>query len=217
MDLLGAEPAASRKSASHGEAGYERRTRDAYFTEPWVTRALIEAVEFAPPGRTRPQTMIWEPACGDGRMAERLREAGYEVVASDIAYYGYGAGAIDFLDPASAEASRTLACDAIVTNPPFNQAILFIGRALQLMEPRLGKVAILQRHEFDAPVSHHPLFAWPFAAKLVLHKRPKWSDDETASPRFPYAWFVWDWRQVGEPVLRYLPDPDKRSFAGRLL
>ncbi len=38
-----------RKSASHGEAGYARRPLDAYFTEPWVTRALIAAVDFQLP------------------------------------------------------------------------------------------------------------------------------------------------------------------------
>lgn len=212
-----------RKSASHGEAGYARRPHDAYFTEPWVTRALVAAVEFAPSGRTRAQTVIWEPACGDGRMAEPLKAAGYQVVASDIGGWGYGAPGIDFLDPASADASSALACDAIVTNPPFDQAVLFIGRALQLMQKRGGKVAMLQRHEFDAPASHHPLFRPPFAAKLVLHKRPAWSDDDPkgpgASPRFPYAWYVWDWRLAGiRPILRYLPDPDAAPAAiGALL
>lgn len=211
------DAAAARKSASHGEAGYARRPRDAYFTEPWVTRALVAAADLAPPGRARGDTVIWEPACGDGRMAEPLKAAGYQIVASDIAYYGYGVRAVDFLDPASAVASSALACDAIVTNPPFDRAVEFIVRALRLMEPRRGKVAILQRHEFDAPVSHHPLFAWPFAAKLVLHKRPRWADDDTASPRFPYAWYLWDWRHAGQPVLDYLPDPDRPAVVGRLL
>ncbi len=46
-DLLNptAERQPERKSASHGEAGYKRADRDWYPTEPWVTRALIGAVE----------------------------------------------------------------------------------------------------------------------------------------------------------------------------
>jgi hypothetical protein len=69
-------------------------------------------------------------------------------------------------------------------------------------------VAMLQRHEFDAPISNHPLFKPPFVAKLVLPRRPRWIDGaQAASPRFPYAWYVWDWQQyVFEPVLKYLPD-----------
>jgi len=209
-----------RKSESHGEAGYARRPHDAYFTEPWVTRALLAAVDLGAPGVARAHTVVWEPACGDGRMARPIEEAGYQVCASDIGDWGYGARHVDFLDPASATASDALACIAIVTNPPFDQAVLFIGRALQLMQPVGGKVALLQRHEFDAPVSHHALFAPPFAAKLVLPRRPTWSDEpETASPRFPYAWYLWDWRYRGPPVLRWLPDPDmpEEDAGGRLL
>jgi hypothetical protein len=83
----------SRKSASHGEAGYARRPHDAYFTEPWVARALLAAVDL---GARR--TVVWEPACGDGRMARPLAEAGYRVKASDIAEWGFGTQGVDFLD-----------------------------------------------------------------------------------------------------------------------
>lgn len=217
-DLLGAEPAAKpeRKSASHGEAGYARRPADAYFTEPWVTRALLAAVDFSP-DRRRGATVIWEPACGDGRMAREIEAAGYRLVASDLNAWGYGHSGVDFLSTDSQWGSLA---DAIVTNPPFNQAVLFAARALQLTEPRCGQVALLQRHEWDAALERHPLFNRPpFAAKLVLHKRPLWSDDPaTASPRFPHAWYLWDWRHSGPAVLRYLPDPDAAPKAlGTLL
>jgi hypothetical protein len=190
-----------RKSASHGEAGYERLDRDAYFTPKWVTEALLAAFPegyFGSP--------VWEPACGDGRMAEVLFEAGYCVCYSDIHEYGYGAQyfkRLDFLrDPAP-----NSKFEAVITNPPFGTtARLFIQRALEVVKPQAGKVAMLQRHEFDAPATNHPLFAWPFAAKLVLPRRPKWSDEDKASPRFPYAWYLWDWRHQDAPVLRYLPD-----------
>src|SRR5690242_1329414 len=92
-----------RKSASHGEAGYARRERDAYFTEPWVTRALLDAVLLTrPPSWSSPsQCTVWEPACGDGRMARVIAERGYPVVATDIADWGYGRPGVDFLDPLS--------------------------------------------------------------------------------------------------------------------
>lgn len=215
-DLLAGETAKPRKSASHGEAGYERAARDFYPTEPWVTRALCQAVEFDNRG------LLWEPACGDGRMSKVLEKWHAAVVSSDIGDYGYGETGRDFLDPSTSAWLQNLRAGpiaAIVTNPPFNLAVQFILRGLELTHPSQGKVAILQRHEFDAPVSNHPLFQAPnpFAAKLVLPRRPRWSDSDKASPRFPYAWYLWDWQHRGEPVLRFLPDPDKPAAAGRLL
>lgn len=205
-----------RKSASHGEAGYERADRDFYPTEPWVTRALCRAVDFRHQIVRQPATghWIWEPAVGDGRMADELRRQGYQVFGSDIHDYGWpGWKCLDFRNEDCSERPRP--CVAIVTNPPFDLAIQFIMRAVELTEPARGKVAILQRHEFDAPAKNHPLFKppYPFAAKLILHKRPRWSDEDKASPRFPYAWFCWDHRHQGPPILRYLPDPDRPAKA----
>jgi hypothetical protein len=88
---------------------------------------------------------------------------------------------------------------------------------LDLVRPARGKVALLQRHEWDAPASNRPLFEPPFAAKLILHKRPRWSTEDKASPRFPYAWYLWDYQHESEPVIRWLADPDKPAPTGRLL
>lgn len=214
--MKGEEPIKTRKAATLGEAGYERKERDFYPTEPWVTRALCHAVDFSGDPRKAGYRHVWEPACGDGRMAKVLDEAGYWVSATDIADYGYG-GLHDFLGKKPRGIGEAGYVAAIVTNPPFDLAREFIARALELTKEQKGKVAILQRHEFDAPKSNHPLFDPPFAAKLVLHKRPRWSEADKASPRFPYAWYLWDWRHQGPPILRYLPDPDNAQPTERLL
>jgi len=209
-----------RKSASHGEAGYERAERDFYPTEPWVTRALLAAVDLRMPENLPYDDLVWEPACGDGRMASVLKAAGYNVMASDIHDYGWPhTKLIDFLRD---DEWSGVPVAAIVTNPPFDQATPFILRALALVKAQCGKVAMVQRHEFDAPRSRHPLFAWPFAQKLVLHKRPKWVEQQSpgneTGARFPFAWYVWDFAHQGPPILRYLPDPDKPAKAvGELL
>jgi hypothetical protein len=214
-DLLGAETAPLRKSASHGEAGYERKARDFYPTEPWVTEALCRDVEFDNRG------ILWEPACGDGRMAKVLDRWHAAVIASDIADYGYGEPGHDFLSIGAVHwlgETHAGRIAAIVTNPPFDLAVQFIQRALELTKASQGKVAILQRHEFDAPASNRPLFRSPFAAKLILHKRPRWVDGpDAASPRFPYAWYLWDWAHQGPPELRWLADPEASPASGRLL
>jgi hypothetical protein len=51
------------------ETGYARVEPDLYPTPPWVVAALAEHVDLR--GLT-----VWEPACGDGRMVEVLRQQG---------------------------------------------------------------------------------------------------------------------------------------------
>lgn len=220
VPLLEPNDAPRRRSASHGEAGYARNARDAYFTEPWVTRALLAAVWLGDTPRFD-EVLVWEPACGDGRMAREIAAAGYDIVASDIHDYGFSAPCLDFLDteawPEWLRGATLRSVAAIVTNPPFDLAGAFVRQALRFTRDAGGKVAMLQRHEFDAPKSNWPLFAPPFAAKLILPRRPRWATEDKASPRFPYAWYLWDWRHRGEPVIRWLPDPDKPPAGGALL
>jgi hypothetical protein len=65
-------------------------------TPPWATRALIERV--FPILGVRDLASVWEPACGEGHMAEVLREFFAEVTATDVFDYGYGDAEHDFLD-----------------------------------------------------------------------------------------------------------------------
>jgi hypothetical protein len=188
-----------RKSASHGEAGYPRAAFDAYFTPQWCTELLCRAVRFGP--ETGP-TWIWEPACGNGAMVDVLRCAGYWVDGSDLTDHGFGETGVDFL---TAKPEQEYA--AIVTNPPFGTlARQFVVRALEIVKPQMGMVAVLQRHEFDAPKTNWPLFKYPYAMKLILPRRPKWSSEDKASPRFPFAWYVFDYRWTGEPGTRWLEE-----------
>jgi hypothetical protein len=79
----------------------------------------------AGPGPHLPEIngVIWEPACGGGKMVAALREAGFDVIGSDIA------DGVDFLHHAP---PKTGIC-AIITNPPYLLAREFIERALHLM------------------------------------------------------------------------------------
>jgi len=62
---------------SQRESGYQRKLLDEYETPAWVTLALIPHLpEFI--GK------IWEPACSSGKMVAALRQAGFDVVGSDI-------------------------------------------------------------------------------------------------------------------------------------
>jgi len=59
------------------------RRDDLYPTHPGAVRALLAVEKLA-----RPPDRIWEPCAGRGAIADVLRAAGHEVVASDLVDYG---------------------------------------------------------------------------------------------------------------------------------
>ena len=87
----------------------DRSKTDFYPTPNEVTQALLNFLNIEE-GAT-----IWEPACGDGKMAKVLLSNGkYNIVASDLYDMGYGTAGIDFLS-----ATKPKGLDWIITNPPF--------------------------------------------------------------------------------------------------
>jgi hypothetical protein len=176
-----------------GHSGYERTAYDAYWTPRWCTEWLCEAVRF--------RGLIWEPAVGRGDIADVLTDRGYKVMISDIHDHGPNPVIADFLK-ADAPFDGLL---SIITNPPYAEAGQFARKALELTQRSGGMVAMLLRNEFDCAKSRCDLFdREPFSKKLVLTKRPTWSDERKASPRHNFAWFIWDWHHVGPATIRYL-------------
>lgn len=87
-----------------------RNTNDYYPTPPPVLDALF--------ARWRPTaTVVWDPCAGDGRIGDRLRPMGFQMVESDIAQ------GVDFF---AAERAAGL---CLVTNPPFKRIRDFIDHA----------------------------------------------------------------------------------------
>ena len=67
----------------------EREADDYYATDPIAIDKLL-SVE-------KPNTNIWECACGAGHLSERLKQHGYSVYSTDIVERGYCDKLIDFL------------------------------------------------------------------------------------------------------------------------
>lgn len=166
---------------------YRRIAGDNYATPSWVTKALLDAEDFGAP--------IWECAPGDGHMVRALSDH-YSVVAAPPE--------TDFLAAETPEQVR-----AIVTNPPYALAPQFCRRALQLMRPRHGKVAMLLPFAFDCASGRRDLFAdcAAFKTKWVLTKRIRWANivQKKAGPSMNHCWMVWDWKNRAAPTIGYLP------------
>ena len=172
---------------SQRDSGYARVAFDQYETPEWATRALLPHLA--------PNSVIWEPACGSGKMA-RVLDAKF---TSDIQTGD------DFLDATLLRRWSLLQYNAIVTNPPYASATAFIERALALTERNAGLVAMLLRTDFDHAKSRRHLFAEhpAFMKKVVLTKRIQWFEDSKSSPSFNHAWFIWSWANQGAPELAY--------------
>jgi hypothetical protein len=194
------------------EMNYLRVERDFYPTPSWVTAALVDLIDIK-------SKHAWEPACGDGRMAEPLKAAGAQVFSTDIEDRGYAAfdGVLDFLS----DQDPGLNFDAIITNPPWGPrgelAKAFIEIGLHRM--RDGFLALLLPVDFDSAKTRTRLFGSSpqFVGKVVLTRRIKWFEDPLKPKKQPKensAWFLWgniDLRTRPIPVIRYAPQ-EHQSF-----
>lgn len=72
----------------------ERREGDYYPTPDWVVDALLDNCN----NDYRFHGNVWECACGDGRLAERIKAKCpfAEVYSSDLYNRGYGESGVDF-------------------------------------------------------------------------------------------------------------------------
>lgn len=127
--------------SSIGTASKEARGLELYETPPVAVRALITAYPqfFGVPRR------LWDPACGPGALVSELEDAGHNVFGSDLADYEsrWRASPLntpewgrDFYSWTREEAHVRAGAEAIVMNPPYSQADLFVFHALDLV-PRV--------------------------------------------------------------------------------
>lgn len=185
---------------------------DYFPTAPWATRALFECV--LPQIGVRKIESAWEPACGEGHMAEVLSEYANVVLASDIHAYGYGephdflGRRIELINPQ---------VDWIITNPPFGPAEDFAHKALSSAK---AGVALFVRWQWIETVGryerlfsrHPPTLVCPFVERVPVH-RGRWEPKgDTATA---YCWIVWhkqspSWN-TGLPTLLYWIPPGRRA------
>src|ERR1043166_6603069 len=174
---------------------------DYFPTPPWATRALfrhvLPSISIDAIGRA------WEPACGEGHMAEVIAEfTRSQVTASDIYQYGYGTATHDFLH----DVALTTA-DWIITNPPFSVACEFTLRALDLAA---DGVATLVRTQWIEGLGRYeklfrdrpPTLYAPFVERVPMVKG-RWDPD--ASTATAYAWFVWRKHAPGPSRISWIP------------
>lgn len=101
----------------------EREEHDFYATDPIAIDKL-----FGCPVCFNIPDVVWECACGNGCLSERMEYFGRRVYSSDIVDRGYGE-VLDFLKANVMPEG----CECIITNPPYKYATEFVRHALDLL------------------------------------------------------------------------------------
>lgn len=163
-------------------------------TPPWGTRAMLKHVLKL--DREDGQSLsCWEPCCGEGHMAEPLKEVFGKVYTSDVYPHGYG-DVGSFVGVNGLDLGDVARCpfrpDWIITNPPFKLAYEVAVRSLS--EARRG-VALLLRLQWLETEERYNLFRQfnPSCMAVYVERLAmmQYGWDPEASTATAYAWFVW--------------------------
>lgn len=179
-----------------GASNHTERVRaedDFYSTNPIAIDYLLQHEDFA--------ENIWECACGNGKLSKRLEEKGHNVKSTDLVYRGYGEKeSIDFL------IQDQVFDGDIITNPPYNLALEFVEKALELSN---RKVAMFLKIQFlETKKRYLNLFKEnPPKKVLVFVKRMAcYREDDTSfrSSAICFCWIIWDKEYDGATVLDWI-------------
>lgn len=178
----------------------ERERHDFYATDPVAIDALVENFTEMP-GK------IWECACGNGCLSERLMHYGYDVVSTDLIDRGYGE-VMDFL---TAE-SMPEGCECIPTNPPYKYALEFVRHSLELLQD--GGLCVMflkttflegQKRWRELYSSTPPKMLLQFRQRVLCAKNGRFAEMRRGGgSAVAYAWFVWEKGFKGDTIIRWI-------------
>lgn len=176
-------------------AGNSRKNNDDlndyYATEPRAVELLLNEETFS--------NEIWECACGEGHIANVLKDHGHWVITTDIIDRGLGAK-LDFFawnNPISID---------IITNPPYNKAQQFVEHALEIATDGI-KIAMFLKLTFLESERRRELFEkYPPKTIYVASKRLQCGKNGifTGNSAVAYAWFVWVKGYKGETTIKWI-------------
>lgn len=180
----------------------ERENLDFYATSPIAIDKLLTVEQ--------PYKRVYECACGQGHLANRLGEKGFEVYASDIVDRGYGFTQ-DFLQMKEDEVSWMKDCD-ILTNPPYKYAKEFVLHALDLVGEGHKVYMFLKLTFLEGKARYRDLFSkyppkviYVFSERVLCAKNGDFEGMKAGGgSAVAYAWFVWQKGFKGDTIVKWL-------------
>ena len=200
-DWTGNNRSAFTCNGARNYAKEEREEHDYYATEPKAVELLLEKESFSP--------TVWECACGEGHIAEVLKNQGYDVVCSDIYDRGYeDTEIIDFLKVTSVATCSRM---DIITNPPYKFAKEFVEKALEISAEGT-KIAMFLKLTFLEGKARKKLFdksppkvVYVSSARLQCAKNGDFEKyGKGVGTAIAYAWFVWEKGYNGKTTVEWI-------------
>ena len=177
----------------------EREENDFYATDPVAIDKLYQTGELTCKN-------IWECACGEGHLAKKLVEYGYNVKATDLIDRGYGEGGVDFL------ACKDKFDGDILTNSPYKYATEFVLKALDLV-PEGNKVFMFLKLTFlEGKKRYDELFSkyppkkvYIFSQRILCAKNGDLDKTKAnGGSAVAYAWYVWEKGYTGDTIIKWI-------------
>lgn len=186
---------------------YDREKNDHYVEPAWCADLIFASGMIA-------DGPVWDPACGFGTIVDAARRAGRAAFGTDLVNRGSPLQLERhnfFSDDWAGPPRCTMTDVAIVSNPPFNIALEWAIRALDL---DIGPVALIVQLRFLAGLTRAHLYeAYPPAFEAVFSDRPSMppggaigdmGDAAFSGGTIDFACIVWNAERTGPTVARKL-------------
>lgn len=180
----------------------EREENDYYATDPIAIDKLLKV--------EKPHKYILECSAGEGHLAERLKEFGYDVKTNDIIERNYKLDCIvDFL--VGGGTTNHLERD-VLTNPPYKYAKEFVLRALDLVSDGRKVYMFLKLTFLEGKARYSELFSkyppkniYVFSERVLCAKNGEFEKMKAGGgSAVAYAWYVWGKGYQGKTTIEWI-------------
>lgn len=194
-DWIGSKDSAFKMLGASNHCKEDREENDYYATDPKAIDLLLKYETF--------NHHIWECACGEGHLSERLQEYGYSVLSTDLIdrKYKHLNCCLDFLD------HDFKYCGDIITNPPYKYCSEFILKALDCIENGHKVAMFLKLQTLEGQDRYKKIYSkYPPKTIYVFVKRVQCAKNGEfkGSSAVCYAWFVWEKGYTGDTILKWI-------------
>lgn len=178
----------------------ERELNDYYATDPMAIDKLLKV--------EKPSHYIWECACGEGSLSDRLKQNGYEVISSDIVDRGYK----DYLIKDFFQVTSLGDMWDILTNPPYKYAKEFVLKSLDLIAYGRKVYMFLKLTFLEGKARYKELFSkyppkkvYVFSERILCAKNAEFQKmKEGGGSAVAYAWYVWEKGYQGKTEIEWI-------------
>lgn len=196
------------EAANYIGSGKDRAKDDFYPTPPEVTVALLDAL--IEDGHITAGCPVWEPACGDGAIAEVLNVYGHDTINTDITERMEGMSVSDFFEYPYMPSG----CTTIITNPPYQPIVKGKKRGVEawiehgMGLPDVQRMALLMKTTALAGQARCKILersglhtVYQFRHRVTFYKE---GQSTGKSGMIDFAWFYFEKGYTKPPIIKWI-------------